>query len=66
MVMNTQQLFYLTEIERTRSISQAAENLYMSQPNFKPRLGGCSPPRLPYKKRSTDFLPNPVFCATLS
>lgn len=34
MVMNTQQLFYLTEIERTRSISQAAENLYMSQPNL--------------------------------
>lgn len=34
MVMNTQQLFYLTEIERTRSISLAAENLYMSQPNL--------------------------------
>lgn len=34
MVMNTQQLFYLTEIQRTRSISQAAENLYMSQPNL--------------------------------
>lgn len=34
MIMNTQQLFYLTEIERTRSISQAAENLYMSQPNL--------------------------------
>lgn len=34
MVMNTQQLYYLTEIERTRSISQAAENLYMSQPNL--------------------------------
>lgn len=34
MNMNTQQLFYLTEIERTRSISLAAENLYMSQPNL--------------------------------
>lgn len=34
MIMNTQQLFYLTEIQRTRSISQAAENLYMSQPNL--------------------------------
>lgn len=34
MVMNTQQLFYLTEIERTRSISQAADNLFMSQPNL--------------------------------
>lgn len=34
MIMNTQQLFYLTEIERTRSISLAAENLYMSQPNL--------------------------------
>lgn len=34
MVMNTQQLFYLTEIEQTRSISLAAENLYMSQPNL--------------------------------
>lgn len=34
MIMNIQQLFYLTEIERTRSISLAAENLYMSQPNL--------------------------------
>ena len=32
--MNIQQLEYLIEIERTRSISQAAENLYMGQPNL--------------------------------
>ena len=32
--MNIQQLQYLIEIERTRSISQAAENLYMGQPNL--------------------------------
>lgn len=34
MVMNTQQLQYLIEIERTRSISQAAANLYTGQPNL--------------------------------
>lgn len=34
MVMHTQQLQYLIEIERTRSISQAAANLYMGQPNL--------------------------------
>lgn len=34
MTFNTQQLLYLVEIERTRSISQAAENLYMGQPNL--------------------------------
>lgn len=34
MVFNTQQLQYLIEIERTRSISQAASNLYMGQPNL--------------------------------
>lgn len=34
MIMNTQQLQYLIEIERTRSISQAAVNLYMGQPNL--------------------------------
>lgn len=34
MIMNTQQLQYLIEIERTRSISQAAANLYMGQPNL--------------------------------
>lgn len=34
MVMNTQQLQYLIEIERTRSVSQAAANLYMGQPNL--------------------------------
>ncbi|MGN1307138.1 MAG: LysR family transcriptional regulator [Faecousia sp.] len=32
--MNIQQLEYLIEIERTRSISQAAANLYMGQPNL--------------------------------
>ena len=32
--MNTQQLQYLVEIERTRSISQAAKNLYIGQPNL--------------------------------
>lgn len=32
--MNTQQLEYLVEIDRTGSISQAAENLYMGQPNL--------------------------------
>lgn len=34
MIMNTQQLQYLLEIERVRSISQAAANLYMGQPNL--------------------------------
>lgn len=32
--MNTQQLQYLVEIERTRSISQAAKNLFIGQPNL--------------------------------
>lgn len=32
--MNTQHLEYMIEIERTRSISQAADNLYISQPNL--------------------------------
>ena len=32
--MNTQHLQYIIEIERTRSISQAAENLFMAQPNL--------------------------------
>ena len=32
--MNTQHLQYLIEIERMRSISQAAENLYIGQPNL--------------------------------
>ena len=34
MTLNTQQLLYLVEVERTRSISQAASNLYMGQPNL--------------------------------
>lgn len=34
MNMTTQQLQYLIEIERTRSVSQAAANLYMGQPNL--------------------------------
>lgn len=34
MVLNTQQLHCLVEIERTRSVSQAAANLFMSQPNL--------------------------------
>ena len=34
MVVNTQQLQYLVEIQRTGSISHAAANLYMSQPNL--------------------------------
>lgn len=32
--MNTQYFKYAIEIERTRSITQAAENLYMGQPNL--------------------------------
>ncbi len=32
--MNTQHFQYLVEIERTRSISQAAKNLFLSQPNL--------------------------------
>ncbi len=32
--MNTLHLQYVTEIERTRSISQAAENLFIGQPNL--------------------------------
>ena len=31
--MNTQHLQYIIEIERTRSISQAAENLFIGQPH---------------------------------
>lgn len=38
MFMNTQQLQYLIEIERTRSISQAAANLLMGQPNLSRML----------------------------
>ncbi|MGM9553545.1 MAG: LysR family transcriptional regulator [Faecousia sp.] len=34
MNLSTQQLQYLIEIERTRSVSQAAANLYMGQPNL--------------------------------
>lgn len=34
MIMNTQQLQYLIEIERTRSISHAAANLGVGQPNL--------------------------------
>ena len=34
MNLTTQQLQYLIEIERTRSVSQAAANLYMGQPNL--------------------------------
>lgn len=34
MNLNTQHLLYLMEIERTRSISQAAANLYTGQPNL--------------------------------
>ena len=32
--MNTQHLQYVVEIERMRSISQAAENLFIGQPNL--------------------------------
>ena len=32
--MNTLYLRYAVEIEKTRSITQAAENLYMAQPNL--------------------------------
>ena len=32
--MNTQHLKYVIEVERTSSISQAAENLYMGQPSL--------------------------------
>ena len=32
--MNTQHLRYAVEVERTGSIRQAAENLYMGQPNL--------------------------------
>lgn len=32
--MNTMHLKYAVEVERTRSITQAAENLYMAQPNL--------------------------------
>lgn len=34
MSVNTQHLQYVVEIERTRSISQAAENLFVGQPNL--------------------------------
>ncbi len=39
MDFNTHQLHCLVEIERTRSVSQAAANLYMSQPNLSRILG---------------------------
>ena len=32
--MNTQHLRYAVEVEKAASITQAAENLYMSQPNL--------------------------------
>lgn len=32
--MNTLHFKYAVEVERTRSITQAAENLYMAQPNL--------------------------------
>ena len=32
--MNTQHLKYAVEVERTGSITQAADNLYMAQPNL--------------------------------
>ena len=32
--MNTLHFKYAVEIEKTRSITQAAENLYMAQPNL--------------------------------
>ena len=32
--MNTLHFRYAVEIEKTRSITQAAENLYMAQPNL--------------------------------
>lgn len=32
--MNTLHLKYAVEVEKTRSNSQAAENLYMAQPNL--------------------------------
>ena len=32
--MNTQLFKYALEIDRTRSITQAAENLFMGQPNL--------------------------------
>ncbi|HPR78720.1 MAG TPA: LysR family transcriptional regulator, partial [Candidatus Limiplasma sp.] len=32
--MNIQHLRYAVEVEKTRSITEAAENLYMSQPNL--------------------------------
>lgn len=36
--MNIQHLRYVVEVERTGSISQAAENLYMNQPNLSKAL----------------------------
>ncbi|MFQ7158495.1 MAG: LysR family transcriptional regulator [Ruthenibacterium sp.] len=58
--MNLQQLKYAVEIARVGSISKAAKNLYMGQPNlsksikeleaelgqtlFSRRRAGCSPP----------------------
>ena len=39
MEFHTHQLHCLVEIERTRSVSQAAANLYMSQPNLSRILG---------------------------
>ena len=46
---NIQQLRYLIEIERTRSISQAASNLYIGQPNLsrivKDLEAGCGFPQ---------------------
>ena len=34
--MNIQHLRYAVEVEKTHSITEAAENLFMSQPNLSP------------------------------
>ena len=39
--MNTLHLKYAVEVERTRSISKAAENLFMAQPNLSKAIKMC-------------------------
>ena len=39
--MNLQQLRYAVEVEKTSSITQAATNLYMGQPNLSKSIKDC-------------------------
>ena len=66
--MNTQHLQYVVEIERMRSISQAAENLFIGQPNLSrilhdinQREAAHAPP--PTERAKLDWYPLPLSLA---